>query len=227
MRCMNRHLLLLAFCQGLFLTNNVTFIAINGLVGLAWRRWAGWRRCRSRPMWWGAALSAMPVSRLQARLGPQAFVPDRLAGGHGDVPHCARWRWRRAQLLAAGGCPRWWRASTAPTARCTALPGPSWWRRVQGARHLAGCWPVASWVPSSGRTWPAPRAAGWPCPSPGPTWRWWAWRCCRWWLVSFIRLPAAHVAAGARCLARAALEANRCGSRCSSSPSWPRRWAMA
>ncbi len=30
---MNRHLLLLTLCQGLFLTNNVTFIAINGLVG--------------------------------------------------------------------------------------------------------------------------------------------------------------------------------------------------
>ena len=32
---MNVRLLLLALCQGLFLTNNVTFIAINGLVGLA------------------------------------------------------------------------------------------------------------------------------------------------------------------------------------------------
>lgn len=32
---MNPHLLLLALCQGLFLTNNVTFIAINGLVGLS------------------------------------------------------------------------------------------------------------------------------------------------------------------------------------------------
>ena len=31
---MNRDLLLLALCQGLFLVNNVTFIAINGLVGL-------------------------------------------------------------------------------------------------------------------------------------------------------------------------------------------------
>ncbi len=30
---MNRNLLLLALCQGLFLSNNVTFIAINGLVG--------------------------------------------------------------------------------------------------------------------------------------------------------------------------------------------------
>ncbi|HET9821210.1 MAG TPA: MFS transporter [Burkholderiaceae bacterium] len=32
---MNRHLVLLALCQGAFLTNNVVFIAINGLVGLA------------------------------------------------------------------------------------------------------------------------------------------------------------------------------------------------
>ncbi len=31
---MNRNLCLLALCQGLFLTNNVVFIAINGLVGL-------------------------------------------------------------------------------------------------------------------------------------------------------------------------------------------------
>ena len=31
---MNRNLWLLALCQGLFLTNNVVFIAINGLVGL-------------------------------------------------------------------------------------------------------------------------------------------------------------------------------------------------
>ena len=32
---MNRALLLLTLCQGFFLTNNVAFIAINGLVGLA------------------------------------------------------------------------------------------------------------------------------------------------------------------------------------------------
>ena len=32
---MNRNLWLLVVCQGLFLTNNVTFIAINGLVGLS------------------------------------------------------------------------------------------------------------------------------------------------------------------------------------------------
>ena len=32
---MNRSLYLLALCQGLFLTNNIVFIAINGLIGLS------------------------------------------------------------------------------------------------------------------------------------------------------------------------------------------------
>ena len=76
---MNLPLLLLTLCQGLFLTNNVTFIAINGLVGLslAPKPWmatlpvagyvagaalcAGWSRATSapgaagvpsRPGWW-------------------------------------------------------------------------------------------------------------------------------------------------------------------------------
>jgi MFS family permease len=66
---MNRHLLLLAVCQALFLTNNITFIAINGLVGL-----------QLAPLGWmatlpvmgyvvGGALATAPVARLQARLG--------------------------------------------------------------------------------------------------------------------------------------------------------------
>lgn len=69
---MNRHLLLLSICQALFLTNNVTFIAINGLVGL-----------QLAPLGWmatlpvmgyvvGGALSTTPVARLQARLGRKA-----------------------------------------------------------------------------------------------------------------------------------------------------------
>lgn len=45
---MNRPLWLLALCQGLFLTNNVTFIAINGLVG-----WA------LAPLGWMATLPVM------------------------------------------------------------------------------------------------------------------------------------------------------------------------
>jgi len=66
---MNRPLFLLVLCQALFLTNNVTFIAINGLVGL-----------QMAPLGWmatlpvmgyvvGGALSAPLVARTQARLG--------------------------------------------------------------------------------------------------------------------------------------------------------------
>jgi MFS family permease len=66
---MNRHLLLLALCQGLFLTKNVTFIAINGLVGLALAPF-GWMA--TLPVMGyvvGAALSAPLVARLQRQHG--------------------------------------------------------------------------------------------------------------------------------------------------------------
>jgi hypothetical protein len=84
----NRNLLLLAFCQALFLTNNVTFIAINGLVGLQLAPWGWMATLPVTGYVVGAALSAMPVSRLQQRLARR---------------RCARWRWSSA----ASGC--WWR----------------------------------------------------------------------------------------------------------------------
>jgi MFS family permease len=66
---MNRNLLLLALCQGLFLTNNVTFIAINGLVGLALAP-VGWMATLPVTGYVvGGALATGPVARLQARLG--------------------------------------------------------------------------------------------------------------------------------------------------------------
>jgi MFS family permease len=68
---MNRHLWLLVLCQALFLTNNVCFIAINGLVGLSLAP-LGWMATLPVTGYVvGAALSAMPVSRLQARWGRQ------------------------------------------------------------------------------------------------------------------------------------------------------------
>jgi MFS family permease len=71
MRCMNRHLVLLSLCQGLFLTNNVTFIAINGLVGLALAP-LGWMATLPVTGYVvGGALSTMLVARLQARFGRQ------------------------------------------------------------------------------------------------------------------------------------------------------------
>ena len=69
MQRMNVNLLLLVFCQALFLTNNVCFIAINGLVGLQLAP-AGWMATLPVTGYVvGSALAAMPVSRLQARLG--------------------------------------------------------------------------------------------------------------------------------------------------------------
>jgi hypothetical protein len=49
---MNRQLWLLAICQGLFLTNNVTFIATSMACLSTWPLWAGWLLCRSWLWWW-------------------------------------------------------------------------------------------------------------------------------------------------------------------------------
>ena len=66
---MNRNLWLLAIAQGLFLTNNVTFIAINGLVGLSLAP-LGWMA--TLPVMGyvvGGALSTGLVARTQSRFG--------------------------------------------------------------------------------------------------------------------------------------------------------------
>ncbi|MCJ0765712.1 MFS transporter [Variovorax terrae] len=66
---MNRNLWLLAAAQGLFLTNNVTFIAINGLVGLSLAP-LGWMA--TLPVMGyvvGGALSTGLVTRTQVRFG--------------------------------------------------------------------------------------------------------------------------------------------------------------
>ena len=66
---MNRNLWLLAVCQGLFLTNNVTFIAINGLVGLSLAP-LGWMA--TLPVMGyvvGGALSTGLVTQTQQRFG--------------------------------------------------------------------------------------------------------------------------------------------------------------
>ncbi len=66
---MNRPLWLLAICQGLFLTNNVTFIAINGLVGLSMAP-LGWMA--TLPVMGyvvGGALATGLVAKTQSRYG--------------------------------------------------------------------------------------------------------------------------------------------------------------
>ncbi|HEY8048863.1 MAG TPA: MFS transporter, partial [Ramlibacter sp.] len=69
---MNRNLWLLAILQGLFLTNNVVFIAINGLVGLSFAPF-GWMA--TLPVMGyvvGSALCTGPVAWTQARFGRKA-----------------------------------------------------------------------------------------------------------------------------------------------------------
>jgi MFS family permease len=68
---MNLRLLLLSICQGLFLTNNLVFIAINGLVGLSLAP-LGWMA--TLPVMGyvvGGALSTGLVARTQTRYGRQ------------------------------------------------------------------------------------------------------------------------------------------------------------
>jgi MFS family permease len=85
----NRNLLLLAWCQGLFLTNNVTFIAINGLVGLAMAP-VGWMATLPVTGYVvGAALSSMPVAWLQARVGRKRAFQAGLLVAAGAAGLCA------------------------------------------------------------------------------------------------------------------------------------------
>ena len=85
---MNRQLWLLALCQGLFLTNNVTFIAINGLVGL-----------NLAPLGWmatlpvmgyvvGGALSTSLVAHTQRRFGRKTYFQLGLAVGFASALLC-------------------------------------------------------------------------------------------------------------------------------------------
>ncbi len=86
---MNLNLWLLALCQGLFLTNNVTFIAINGLVGLSLAP-LGWMA--TLPVMGyvvGGALSTGLVARTQKRFGRKTSFQFGLAVAAGSALLCA------------------------------------------------------------------------------------------------------------------------------------------
>jgi len=86
---MNRHLWLLAICQGLFLTNNVTFIAINGLVGFSLAP-LGWMA--TLPVMGyvvGGALSTALVAKTQHRFGRKASFQFGLLVAMGSALLCA------------------------------------------------------------------------------------------------------------------------------------------
>ena len=86
---MNQNLWLLALCQGLFLTNNVVFIAINGLVGLQLAPF-GWMA--TLPVMGyvvGGALSTPLVAHTQARWGRKRSFQIGLAVAVGSAALCA------------------------------------------------------------------------------------------------------------------------------------------
>jgi MFS family permease len=86
---MNRNLWLLAICQGLLLTNNVTFIAINGLVGLsiAPRGWMATLPVMGYVV--GGALTTGLVARTQQRFGRRGSFQIGLAVAVGSALLCA------------------------------------------------------------------------------------------------------------------------------------------
>ena len=87
---MNKNLWLLALCQGLFLTNNVVFIAINGLVGLQLAPY-GWMA--TLPVMGyvvGGALATPLVARAQRRWGRQVSFQIGLAVALGSALLCAQ-----------------------------------------------------------------------------------------------------------------------------------------
>ena len=86
---MNRNLYLLAGCQGLFLTNNIIFIAINGLIGLTLAP-LGWMA--TLPVMGyvvGGALSTSLVARTQSAWGRKASFQIGLGVGVGSALLCA------------------------------------------------------------------------------------------------------------------------------------------
>jgi len=86
---MNPNLFLLALCQGLFLTNNVTFIAINGLVGLSLAP-EGWMA--TLPVMGyvvGGALSTGLVAKSQAKWGRRVSFQLGLLVGLFSAMLCA------------------------------------------------------------------------------------------------------------------------------------------
>jgi MFS family permease len=86
---MNANLWLLVACQGLFFTNNVTFIAINGLVGLSLAP-LGWMA--TLPVMGyvvGGALSTGLVARTQKSLGRKMSFQIGLAVGGASSLLCA------------------------------------------------------------------------------------------------------------------------------------------
>jgi MFS family permease len=90
---LNRNLLLLTLCQGLFFTNNVTFVAVNGLVGLQLAPY-GWMATLPLTAYvGGGALAAPLVARHQRRFGRKRCFQFGLLAAMVSALLCATAAW--------------------------------------------------------------------------------------------------------------------------------------
>ncbi len=100
---MNRNLFLLTLCQGLFLTNNVVFIAINGLVGLQLAPSAWMATLPLTAYVAGGALSTALVARHQRKVGRKRAFQVGLLWAIAATALCAYAAWQRSfGLLVLG-----------------------------------------------------------------------------------------------------------------------------
>jgi hypothetical protein len=221
--CMNFHLALLTLCQGLLMVNNVVFIAINGLVGLA-----------LAPVGW---MATVPMT---------AYVAGRRAGHRPGGRHQRRWgRQRTFQLgllvaMGSAGVCAWaaltrnfWLLTAATlvagyysaNARCTGLLGRAGGARASRNAPSAGCWPGASWA-----AWSGPNLASWSRdllsqPFAGAYLALMGVAALSLAVMSRIRSPRCR--ARAPPTGRAGPRPRSCASRCSSSPPRPAPSATA
>ena len=100
---LNKNLLLLIACQGLFLTNNVTFIAINGLVGLGLTPIAWMATLPVMGYVVGSALSTSLVSKAQTLFGRRRSFQLGLAVAIFSSLICAYAAWSKNFWLLTTG----------------------------------------------------------------------------------------------------------------------------
>ncbi|KAF1021135.1 MAG: Riboflavin transporter RfnT [Paracidovorax wautersii] len=86
---MGRDLWLLTLAQGLFMTNNITFLAINGLVGLSLAPWGWMATLPVMGYVLGGALSTGLVARSQRRWGRRGAFQSGLAVAFAACLLCA------------------------------------------------------------------------------------------------------------------------------------------
>lgn len=102
-RLLNKNLVLLIICQGLFLTNNVTFMAINGLVGFSLTPLSWMATLPVMGYVVGGAFSTSLVARTQSRFGRKKSFQLGLLVAIFSALLCALAAWTKSFWLLVFG----------------------------------------------------------------------------------------------------------------------------